>query len=1320
MPGANSTRMGDTPGAGGTGSHLATTPKLTTTNNNTASDELSGLPGTSLAGSISADESTHVSSGGSGVESNTGGSGGPRGQITEQPDREISSTLSQSVSSYLSIKASGEGVSTESSEYNTSSDRPASPDAISPLAATSRSIAGYSLPLSLTPKLSLTGSATFIQKFGSSSLVQSRSVGSGGTETSTDPGPSTPFTNISTAKTSQPVRQTQTVFSGTTDIDTEINSVSSTPTVVTGLRSTITSAPLTPAGTDIRSGLATPSTASSSTISTVLLSVELSAEEAKNDTLSQRSLYWKRDETSGFVGDGTYQNTSTCSNATLFRRSNGQLLSRQRPLSVDPGVDFINLSDYPGGSISTTFSVVGRILVWNNTAFYGGAARFCQLQSGAVYGLFTENTGPEDCTLINLAVYTANECQNGTIVAPDVSSQPASYPSPTDIGASATTGSDSDGQFTADGSPNDSSTNGLSGTVGTYSLPAVRTETLVASTSFSSLGDIPTSTSIEGMSGSEIGPMSRTSAGTESSGISAITTLAESSSEPPVTDGTTESPVSGTRLPSDMVSTTAASSTSDTATPIEELSSGGSAAGITTSSSLQDAGTLTSTDTSRELSTESSPATLASAGSDDGVSGPVTTSPAAITGSSIVQPTDTPSFASNPAGNTGSLSSSISTAEAFTNTDTATASTKTDDNTEVTAGTDKSDSTAAVATVMPSNIIASPSESSTTSLGVTDSIYTPIQPNSDSNAMTASEIVSDTSGVVAPDSSSSVEETSPVVDTVSALSSSSSDMGSIPSTAPKTTTDTTETTSSALNTGLSEEASTSRLEESSSVNPGSTAQTTGAATASSDVASTSGFDSSTTLSTDAEVSSTVKLDSSGTITTPGATSDLMYTTPEISSTADPSTMDFTSSSDGAALTTSFPDTGGPATTNSNGDIATESNTTSNDIASSLETGSPESSAVSTSLATSTELPITTITTLSSTDNDPATESTGSEPATGEISSEPTIGVPTTSEMKSSELNTSETATVGTTITSFFSSSESPEVSLTSTSTTDSLLETGASFTASDLTTATGDFSADSTVSSVITETPTPGSSLTSSLDTTSTTQDGLSTSSLSSSGSVTPALSSTTGDSSSSGPSGSEIKDNSSATSTSNVPDSATAPSATTDIGADTSSVVMSTATDSNLSDTSTATNADNATSSSTPSTASSPVTQSSSSAAVTATLSSSTGQNIFSSSITSDAVSLERTTTNSPAETTSNSAPVVGTSSTVGTSSVSNASSSGVDSFTSTNSATLSFSSWYRFNGISYINFFYIYFYYTFYYTFHYTFYCVFYYIFYCLERIL
>jgi hypothetical protein len=89
-------------------------------------------------------------------------------------------------------------------------------------------------------------------------------------------------------------------------------------------------------------------------ITIVILSVELAAQQVP-DGNRKRGLYlWARDEASGFVGDENYYNPDSCTDATRFHQGNGQLISRKRPISVDPGVDFINISDYPVGSISTS------------------------------------------------------------------------------------------------------------------------------------------------------------------------------------------------------------------------------------------------------------------------------------------------------------------------------------------------------------------------------------------------------------------------------------------------------------------------------------------------------------------------------------------------------------------------------------------------------------------------------------------------------------------------------------------------------------------------------------------------------------------------------------------------------------------------------------------------------------------------------------------------------------------------------------------------------------------------------------------------------
>jgi len=114
----------------------------------------------------------------------------------------------------------------------------------------------------------------------------------------------------------------------------------------------------------------------------------------------------KRDDTDpGFVGDSQDPNPDSCSNAVRFRQSGGQLQRRGRPVSADPGVDYIDLANYTGGAISTVFSVVDDTLQWDNDAFYGGRASFCQVDSETVYAVFTSAGGPKGCSPVALVVY---------------------------------------------------------------------------------------------------------------------------------------------------------------------------------------------------------------------------------------------------------------------------------------------------------------------------------------------------------------------------------------------------------------------------------------------------------------------------------------------------------------------------------------------------------------------------------------------------------------------------------------------------------------------------------------------------------------------------------------------------------------------------------------------------------------------------------------------------------------------------------------------------------------------------------------------------
>ncbi|KAK8025564.1 hypothetical protein PG990_003387 [Apiospora arundinis] len=841
--------------------------------------------------------------------SDIGISGSSGSRITEQSDWGVSSSGSPHGTSELNTVVPGAGVSTPENGPGTVFDRPASTGALAPGTTSREGILDSLLPPSPTPSSSLTGLVTVPEQTGTSEAV-----------------------------TTQSADQTRTPLTGTTDV--------STPGL-TGFRSTITSVISTPAGTDFRSTSTTSSSASSSTISTVMLSVEFSAEQASNDTLSRRSLHWKRDDASGFVGDETYQNPGTCSNATLFRQGNGQLVSRQRPLSVDPGVDYINLSDYPGGSISATFSVIGRVLVWNNTAFYGGSARFCQLQSGTVYGLFTENPGPGNCTLINLVVYTANECQNGTLVAPDISSQSPSSPSPTDNGASSVPESGSEPQLTTDGGGTETlNTDGLPGTITTFGSTGAGEFTATFTTS---TGSPSAFSSVEDTQGLDNESTRRTNEITTSARISSTTPVNEPSSGPGVTGEGTASVTSVTQILSDTASAAVTVSVSESATASAKLSSGGSAADFTTSNSLQVTGTLTSTETLRGASTGSS------------------SSVSVVTSSGYNSPS-------------GSIATTVTNTASSTTTRTTTG---TSDST--TSLSDITSSTAGDGITTASNITLSSSDYSTTSLGVESS----------------------TAGNIKPSSDSSMRGSSIEPDTAPTLSTSNLGVSNAPSSTPGPPSDDTRTVPTASDTITSNEASTSQLEEPSNAISDSTTQPTESAATSSGTAYISNSGSPTSLSAQPGETSTLVIESTETNTAPGLTS----TTLGVSPTAESDTVALTTSSSGITGTRSdFSTTGGSEAITSTTDEVTSgsSSTTPSDDGASTEIGSVEPSETFTSPISTDSA---TDSTLSGTDSSSTlvltSSSTGSVP-TSEVTTSETTMNSITSSLESSAVSTTST------------------------------------------------------------------------------------------------------------------------------------------------------------------------------------------------------------------------------------------------------------------------------------------------------------------------
>jgi len=105
--------------------------------------------------------------------------------------------------------------------------------------------------------------------------------------------------------------------------------------------------------------------------------------------------------------DDSYVSTS-CSSASIFTLSNGELSFNGQIVSTQPGtpVQPLVASSYVLG-ISRNFVIVNGILVWQSSAFIGNAAIFCQVPSGQVYVEFdglSNPAYPPNCIAISLTV----------------------------------------------------------------------------------------------------------------------------------------------------------------------------------------------------------------------------------------------------------------------------------------------------------------------------------------------------------------------------------------------------------------------------------------------------------------------------------------------------------------------------------------------------------------------------------------------------------------------------------------------------------------------------------------------------------------------------------------------------------------------------------------------------------------------------------------------------------------------------------------------------------------------------------------------------
>jgi hypothetical protein len=126
-----------------------------------------------------------------------------------------------------------------------------------------------------------------------------------------------------------------------------------------------------------------------------MLPVVLAIQSRDPSRLSQR-----------FVGNSTTGTTFDCSQANVFLQGDGRLVSFGRPLSAEPGARYVDINDFPTGTVTCSLDVVDGFLVWRNSTFYGGTAGFCQGTDGDVYATFTESGGPDGCTPVALAVYS--------------------------------------------------------------------------------------------------------------------------------------------------------------------------------------------------------------------------------------------------------------------------------------------------------------------------------------------------------------------------------------------------------------------------------------------------------------------------------------------------------------------------------------------------------------------------------------------------------------------------------------------------------------------------------------------------------------------------------------------------------------------------------------------------------------------------------------------------------------------------------------------------------------------------------------------------
>lgn len=125
----------------------------------------------------------------------------------------------------------------------------------------------------------------------------------------------------------------------------------------------------------------------------------------------------RRQSGGGFIGGAGPANPASCSDASGFNLTDGQLTSGGELVATEPGVNSMVLRVSPaGGSINTTLAVVGGVLHWFNDAFYRGEAAFCQDADGRVNLVFSQGGAPVGCAEVSVVAYPASQCRDGELV----------------------------------------------------------------------------------------------------------------------------------------------------------------------------------------------------------------------------------------------------------------------------------------------------------------------------------------------------------------------------------------------------------------------------------------------------------------------------------------------------------------------------------------------------------------------------------------------------------------------------------------------------------------------------------------------------------------------------------------------------------------------------------------------------------------------------------------------------------------------------------------------------------------------------------------